>query len=283
MPAPASTLATLAFLFLAMLCSPPARSRELAVEPDELIAVELAMVGVVPMSGVPVVVLRAESGAIVPIFIGLVEAQAILMAQRNVATPRPMTHDLTSSLIQALDATLERVIVDELRDGTYLGALELKLAGRDTPVLVDTRPSDGLALAVRNNSAIFVSPAVLEAGADIPFEGLGDDDVVTALGITVVPVTEDLRKALGLPDRPGVLVSDARGMASIGGLKPGSLILAINGGPVESPVDFLDRISQIPRNEKARISYWHEGEEKELDVPTDVPGQTPRGQRRDRL
>lgn len=275
-------LAAASWLSLALLCA-PAAGRDLAVDPGELIAVELAMVGMVPMSGVPVVVLRADSGAIVPIFIGISEAQAILMAQRNIATPRPLTHDLASSLIRALDATLERVIVDELRDGTYFGALELKINGRDGPILVDTRPSDGLALAVRSNAAIFVSPAVLEAGADIPFEGLGDDDVVTALGITVVAATGDLRSALGLPERPGVLVSGTRGMASIGGLKPGALILAINGESVGSPIEFLDQISNIPRNENARISYWHEGAERDIEVPTDVPGQTPRGLRRDRL
>ncbi len=261
------------------------QARDLAVDEDELVAVELATVGMVPLTGTPVVLLREPTtGSVVPIFIGHNEAQAIVMAQRRIETPRPMTHDLTRDLIAALGGELKRVIVDELRDGTYLGVLELAVPGSDQPVRVDTRPSDGLALAVRTGAEILVAPAILEAGEDIPFEGLGDEhDVVTALGITVMAVSDELRQALDLPDQPGVLVSATRSLAAMAGIQPGAMILKVNGQEVDSPMAFLDRVNETPADEKAQLVYWHLGERHELALDTDVPAATPRRERRDRI
>ncbi len=258
--------------------------RELAVPEDELVAVELASVGIVPMAGTPVVLLREpESGSVVPIFIGPNEARAIITAQRSMEVPRPMTHDLATSIIGALGGTLERVIVDELRDGTYLGALDVARKGGDN-VLIDSRPSDALALAVRLDAPIFVAPEVLEAGEDIPFEGLGDDeDVVTALGITVMLPGSDLRDALDLPEGPGVLVSEARGLASLAGIQPGAFITKVNEQSVPSPLAFLELVSDTPRGEKAIIEYWRDGETRTVEIDTDVPADAPRRQRRDSL
>ncbi|MEE4638936.1 MAG: bifunctional nuclease domain-containing protein [Wenzhouxiangella sp.] len=256
--------------------------RSLAVPAEELIAVELASVGIVPMTGAPVVLLREpERGSVVPIFIGPNEARAIITAQRAIDMPRPMTHDLAASLIAGLGGTLERVIVDELRDGTYFGALEISLNDGDT-VLIDTRPSDGLALAVRTGASIFVAPSVLEAGADIPFEGLGDD-VVTALGITVMQPDTALRDALNLPEGPGVLVSSASGLASLAGVQPGAFITRINGKEVASPLAFLELVNATPRGQKAVLQFSLGGQLSEIELDVDVPAVAPRRERRDKL
>ncbi len=248
------------------------QARELAVPEDELIPVELATVGVVPGTSAPVVLLREpESGDIVPIFIGLAEARAILLALRDVTVSRPQTHDLMRNLLDATGASLERVVVDDLVDGTYLGALELRLAGEDAPILVDSRPSDGLALAARTGAAILVAPRVLEAGRDLEYEGLRDDQVVTALGITVEEVTAELRQALGLPDDPGLLVSGSRGRAADAGIRPGSLLLTVNGETPESPMHFLDLVRRTPAGQRATITYWQDGELQEVRLTTDVP------------
>jgi len=258
--------------------------RELAVPAEDLIAVELATVGIVPMTGTPVVLLREpESGSVVPIFIGPAEARAIITAQRAMTPPRPMTHDLAANLIGQLGGTLERVIVDELRDGTYLGALDIARERGDN-LLVDSRPSDALALAVRSGAAIFVAPDVLAAGEDIPFEGLGDDeDVVTALGITVMQPGSELREALQLPDGPGVLVSNVRGEASTLGIRPGAVITRVNEVSIISPLVFLEQVNATPRGEKAVVEFWHEGETRTVELDTDVPASTPRRERRDTL
>ena len=258
--------------------------RELAVPADELIAVELATVGIVPFTGAPVVLLREpESGSVVPIFIGPNEANAIIAAQRALMPPRPMTHDLAASLISRLGGTLERVIVDELRDSTYFGALDIRLE-RGGNILVDSRPSDALALAVRTGAAIFVAPDVLIAGQNIPFEGLGDDeDVVTALGITVMQPSRELREALQLPEGPGVLVSAVRGLAGLAGIQPGALITRVNDIAIPSPLVFLEQINATARGEKALIEFWLAGETRTVELDTEVPAVAPRRERRDSL
>jgi bifunctional DNase/RNase len=255
-------------------------ARELAVNADELVAVELASVGVVPILGTPVVLLREpESGNIVPIFIGPNEARAIIMAQRGIEAPRPMTHDLLINLMESMGGTLERVVVDELSNGTYHGALEVLLADGNM-IRIDSRPSDALAMAVRSGAAILVAPAILEAGEDIPFEGLGDDDIVTALGITVMSVTPDLRQALQLPDQPGVLISSVRGMAQMAGLQPGALIVKVNDQTPATPLTFLELVNDTETGEKAKVEYWHDGEFQTVELGTDVDASTPRTERR---
>ncbi|MEE4331254.1 MAG: bifunctional nuclease domain-containing protein [Wenzhouxiangella sp.] len=254
--------------------------RRLAVDEASLVPVELASVAIVPLTGTPVVLLRdPDQGRTVPIFIGAEQAHAIVIAQRGIATPRPMTHDLTVNLLDAMGGRLERVIVDELRDGTYFGALEIKTA--DSTVLVDTRPSDGLALAVRTGARILVAPAVLEAGADIPYRSLGGDDVVTALGITVMPAQAEVREALGLPDQPGVLVSSVRGLAGAAGIQPGALIVAVNGIPPDSPLAFLDLVNATERGAQTSLRFWLNGDFSVVELPTDLA--TPPAQRRDSL
>ncbi|MCP1676120.1 bifunctional DNase/RNase [Natronocella acetinitrilica] len=250
-----------------------AHARELAVHPDELVPVELATVGFDRLSGAPVVLLREpESGDVVPILVGVNEARAILMALHDVSVRRPMTHDLMHSLVGAIDARLERVMVDELRDGTYFGMLQLRKNASDETIMVDTRPSDGLALALRAGAMILVAPAILQHRPDLEFEGLQDDEVVTALDITVVPVTAELREALGLPeDAEGVLVSRARGRAASAGISEGDLILSINGEVPRSPMDFLELVGETSTGARARIRYWDGNEEQEVELPTDVP------------
>jgi uncharacterized protein len=250
----------------------PAQARELAVHPDELVPVELATVGMSAGTGVPVVLLREPgSGDVVPIFIGAAEARAILMALYEVPVPRPMTHDLLGNVLTALQASLERVIVDDLIDGGYFGMLELRVQDRPGTTLVDTRPSDALALAARVGAGIYVAPKVLRAMPELEFEPLEGQQIVTAIGITVVEATRELREAMQLPPDAGVLVSRTTGAAQEAGLAPGSLILTVNGEPPLSPLDFLHKVRRTPADETARIGYWQEGERLEAQLPTDVP------------
>jgi uncharacterized protein len=254
----------------------PLQARELATDPDEMLVVELATVGVESRTGMPVVLLREPvSGDVVPIFTGVDEARAILMALHEVPTPRPMTHDLMRDLVAAVDAVVVRVLVDDFAGGVYFGMLELQLAGQEELILVDTRPSDGLALALRTGAAILVAPKVLDAGRGMQFEGLGEDEVVTAVGITVVRATAELREAMELPDRPGVLVSRATGPAAAAGMRPGSLIVEVNGETPHAPMSFLELVRRTPEGEEAQIVYWQEGEEHAIGVATDVPPPAP--------
>lgn len=260
------------WLLAALLLAPPALGRELAVAPERMVVVELATVAVLAGSGMPVVLLREpESGELVPIFIGVAEARAILFALRGVETPRPMTHDLLHEVIGKLDGSLERVVVDAIQNNTYHAVLEVRVQPSNRIVHIDARPSDALALAVRAGSEIRVAVAVLQAGRDLAFEGIGRDEVVSALGVTVVEATPELREVLALPDRPGVLVTGARGVAAYSGIAPGTLIVEVNGEAPNTPMAFLVLVSRTPSGHPAVIRYWRDGEEHGLKLPTDVP------------
>ncbi len=260
---------------LALVAATVVHGRELAVDPAEMVPVELASIGINPVVGAPVVLLRdGETGDIVPIFIGESEARAILLAMRDVRMPRPMTHDLLAATIRSLNATLTQVMIDDLADGTFYGMLELAVEGEEDAVFVDTRPSDGLALAVRTDAPILVARRVIESARGMEWEGLETDQVVSVLGITVVEATRNYRETLGLPDQPGLLVWRSSGMAAAEGLSAGSLILSVNGRSPERPMDFLDIVRATPDIEYVHIRYWRDGEEHEVRLPAAI-GQDP--------
>jgi bifunctional DNase/RNase len=119
-----------------------------------------------PVTNVPIIILRDEDGQrVLPIWVGPAEANAIALQVENLASPRPMTHDLLRDTIVALGATVSRVIISDLRSGTFYAYVELKQA--TGLVLVDARPSDALALAARTRAPIFVRPSVLEQARSV--------------------------------------------------------------------------------------------------------------------
>ena len=114
-----------------------------------------------PATNMPIVVLKeVGSDAMMPIWVGLFEANAIAIEIEKLAAPRPMTHDLARNLIHHLNAQLERVVISELRDDTFFAQLWLRQNGE--PVMVDSRPSDAIALALRFDCPIFVSESVMQ-------------------------------------------------------------------------------------------------------------------------
>ena len=119
----------------------------------------------------PVVVLEEEEGTRwLPIWIGSAEARSIALEIESLRSPRPNTHDLARDLIHHLDAEVARVVVTELRDGTYYAMLHLSHAGHI--VAVDARPSDAIAIALRAHAPIFVrEPLFAQGNADAPVAG----------------------------------------------------------------------------------------------------------------
>jgi len=129
-----------------------------------------------PVSNMPVVVLRdAANGVFLPIWVGIFEANAIALQMEKITTPRPMTHDLLKNLLGELDATVERIVINDLKDNTFFARIHL-LRG-DTRWNVDSRPSDAIALALRVDAEIFVEEDVLERSKSLRPEGDdGDPD-----------------------------------------------------------------------------------------------------------
>ena len=130
--------------------------------------IELNLVGVrleVP-SQQPIVLLRERTGErYLPIWIGTVEATAIAFAQQGVVTPRPMTHDLLKNILEEVGVHIERVVITELREGTYYATIPMSSNGSSYEV--SSRPSDAIALAVRVNVPIFANEDVLSEASII--------------------------------------------------------------------------------------------------------------------
>jgi uncharacterized protein len=242
---------------------------------------ELVTVGLDMVSRSPVVLLRQSQGnQRLPVWVGILEAQGILRALQGIEMPRPMTHDLMATLLEELGGTLERVTIDELRDGTYHGKLLLRVRGEQQPRIIDTRPSDGMALALRTGAPIYVADQVLKQTPDILFVPLDEgEQVVSTLGITVIRATEDHRKQFQLPETQGVLVIEALGEAQRRGLERGDLIIQVDDQKPATPMEFFEAV-QAARGKTIQIRYLRAGKEHKLELPADMPV-PPREPRRD--
>jgi hypothetical protein len=114
-----------------------------------------------PITNMPIIVLREVQGQrILPIWVGVFEANAIALQIENVQTPRPMTHDLLKSVIDHLGGHLERIVVCELKENTFYATLHV--LSPQGLLSVDSRPSDAIALALRTGARIFVEDAVIQ-------------------------------------------------------------------------------------------------------------------------
>jgi len=114
-----------------------------------------------PATSMPIVVLKdVASEMVMPIWVGIFEANAIAIELEKVDAPRPMTHDLTRNLIRDLNARIERVVISELKDDTFFATLWLRQG--DDPITIDARPSDAIALALREDCPIYVAEKVMQ-------------------------------------------------------------------------------------------------------------------------
>jgi uncharacterized protein len=115
-----------------------------------------------PMTNMPIVVLKDLTGdSVLPIWVGIYEANAIALEIEKVTTPRPMTHDLIKVLLMGLDARIKKVVVSELKEDTFYALIWLERDGE--LISVDSRPSDALALALRHDCPIYVEEKVLQS------------------------------------------------------------------------------------------------------------------------
>jgi hypothetical protein len=115
-----------------------------------------------PVTNMPIVILKDTSGsAVLPIWVGVYEANAIALEIEKVATPRPMTHDLIKNLLLGLNTTVRKVVVNDLREETYYALIWVEQDGE--VISIDSRPSDALAVALRLDCPIYVEEAVLKS------------------------------------------------------------------------------------------------------------------------
>ena len=143
-----------------------------------------------PVTQMPIVILKdVGSDAVLPIWVGAFEAQAIALEMEKVTTPRPMTHDLIKNVLTGLETQVHKVVVTELREDTFYAVIWLERGGE--VISIDSRPSDALALALRVDCPIFVDDLVLKTSKQAAnasdrlsadelrkwLEGLNDEDL----------------------------------------------------------------------------------------------------------
>jgi uncharacterized protein len=154
--------------------------------------VEMTIKGLMidPITNMPIIILRDEEGQrILPIWVGVFEANAIALQIENVQTPRPMTHDLLKNVIDDLAGQVERIVVTELKENTFYALIHIR--ARERAIAIDARPSDAIALALRTRAPIFVEDAVIQGARNVEsdkdatdvgrlqkwLEGLSDDEL----------------------------------------------------------------------------------------------------------
>ena len=133
-----------------------------------------------PNSGTPIIILKdVNSDTMLPIWVGAYEANAIALEIEKIAPQRPMTHDLLRNLIVEMGASVERVVVTELRENTFFAVIEMRNSEGEA-VLLDARPSDAIALALRADCPIYVNEEVIRASQNMSGreeeEGTGSEE-----------------------------------------------------------------------------------------------------------
>lgn len=136
--------------------------------PAKTTYVEMKVTGLTidPFTSMPIIILKdLQDKAVLPIWIGLIEASAIATELEKIQLSRPMTHDLIKNILGELSATVSKVMVTDLADNTFFASVILDQGGRE--IVMDARPSDAIAIALRTKSPIFVAKQVIDKSRKI--------------------------------------------------------------------------------------------------------------------
>jgi hypothetical protein len=128
-----------------------------------------------PVSNMPIIILRdEEEKRSLPIWVGIFEANAIALELEKISTPRPMTHDLIKNIVESVEAKIEKIVVNDLRENTFFALIHLRLGEEE--ITVDSRPSDAIALALRVGAPIFVEEDVVRRAKSVEVAPKESDD-----------------------------------------------------------------------------------------------------------
>jgi len=128
-----------------------------------------------PVSNMPIIILRdEEEKRSLPIWVGIFEANAIALELEKISTPRPMTHDLIKNILESVEAKVEKIVINDLRDNTFFALIHLRLGEEE--ITVDSRPSDAIALALRVGAPILVEEDVVRRAKSVEVAPKESDD-----------------------------------------------------------------------------------------------------------
>jgi bifunctional DNase/RNase len=220
-------------------------------------------------SNSPVVLLEnGERRKALPIWVGHFEAQAIAMELQGISGPRPLTHDLLKVIVDELDATVDRVVIEDLRGHTYYATIHIHHA-RGNDLRIDSRPSDAIALALRARRPIHVNGALLSGEAAIDITAAqAADEVERIWGLTVQNVTTKLAEFFGLGEADGVLVSDVSPDAEAATVRRGDVITQVHGTAVHTVADLRASAGGLDRTRPVHLGVLRQGVYIQVDLPS---------------
>ena len=131
-----------------------------------------------PLTNSPIVILQSlEKNTLLPIWVGIFEANAIALQIERIDTPRPLTHDLITNILLQLDANVDKIVVTDLQENTFYAVIHLQMNGDH--ITIDSRPSDAIALALRTDAPIYVTEEVIKNSRNISLEkeNLDSEDI----------------------------------------------------------------------------------------------------------
>ena len=131
-----------------------------------------------PLTNSPIVILQSlEKNTLLPIWVGIFEANAIALQIERIDTPRPLTHDLIKNILLQLDANVDKIVVTDLQENTFYAVIHLRMNG--DRITIDSRPSDAIALALRTDAPIYVTEEVINNSRSISLEkeNLDSEDI----------------------------------------------------------------------------------------------------------
>ncbi|MGH7496279.1 MAG: bifunctional nuclease domain-containing protein [bacterium] len=227
---------------------------------EQTVLMKIAGIRGNPSSGQVIVILKEENGLrILPIVVGEDQALSIHLGYEGVPAPRPLTHDLLAKILQTVETQVEKIVITELREGTYYAEIVLQHSQKTHKI--DARPSDAIALALRVEAPIYCHSGLLQQKAEQESEtDLPPHTVAQGLGFIVQDLTPSLAQFFGRKE--GVLISEVRASspAEKAGLRAGDVVIRVNEVDIDAMRAFVDQLVAQKSSPNLAIEYLREGE-----------------------
>jgi uncharacterized protein len=241
-----------------------------AAQTSPLVETKIKTLLIDPASQSPVVVLETITDKkLLPIWINVMEARAIATELEHVTLPRPLTHDLIRNILHELGASLQRVVITDLRNDTFFAQLSLRSKGQE--LQIDSRPSDAIAIALRMKAPIFVTPELLAKSAAQAVLPDRAERGRKRLGIQAQDLTPELASLLNSRQQRGVLVTDVAlgSIAMNAGIKRGDIITKANEQNVSSATTLESMIQSVKLPAQIKLEVIKKG--KPTVIVVDLP------------
>jgi bifunctional DNase/RNase len=233
--------------------------------PPPFIEMEVKGVRIDAIGQSPVVILVDKEGAkALPIWIGLPEANAIDKELRNIASARPLTHDLLYSILMQAHLKVREARIVDLKDNTYYATLFLK--SDKGAIEIDARPSDAIVIALKSKTPISVSTKILDE------QGIGltqQSAFGERFGIRIQELTPALAFSFNFKGKKGVLVAEVLpgSVSESSGIKAGDIITKVNSKEVTTIQQFEEMFDSVKPGDSLRILLFRDGKSKEVNLP----------------